>query len=365
MITSLRKRSVSLTRNTISNTITPVISSGVSFSHISTVNQFNNQFYNLYNELNIDRMGLQNQVIENLRMDSTFKGLRNSGVKLAWAYEKADIQMGGSGTENWSAEQKIEILSTGKVRGVEGHHINNVADYNELQANPDNIKFYQTREEHQYLGHKGNFQNSSNGELIDRNELLKNTNNKRIHENYIRGLKLSAAIGFISGFTISAIIELSRVGIKNADLKKLLLNSLKTGIEVGALSSATYVVTTSASTVLNKLGLEIGTFGNFAIVGLLSIAISTTYTIAKMKFYNIDDEIIADSVIKQTGLSLATMALYTLASLAFGNVAGVIVSIGTTIFYVANTAVKNVKQRRFNEKLSEYVVEVNKPIYLV
>ena len=145
----------------------------------------------------------------------------------------------------------------------------------------------------------------------------------------------------------------------------MVANSFKSGIEVGAVSSVTYLAVSTTSHLLNKIGLEVGSFGNFAVVGLLSIAISTTYTIVKMKLHNIDDEIIMKSAIKQTGLSLATMALSTLTTIAFGNVVGIIVSIGTTVFYIANTTIKNVKQRKFNERLSEYVVEVNKPVYTI
>ena len=48
-----------------------------------------------------------------MALDSTYKSSRSQGVKLAWKYEKADVEMGGNGTANWNESQKQEILERG------------------------------------------------------------------------------------------------------------------------------------------------------------------------------------------------------------------------------------------------------------
>ena len=57
----------------------------------------------------------------------------------------------------------------GKIKGYEGHHINNVKDHPELARNPDNIKFLKGRREH-LDEHGGNFKNKTSGDLINRTE---------------------------------------------------------------------------------------------------------------------------------------------------------------------------------------------------
>lgn len=54
---------------------------------------------------------------------------------------------------------------------LQGHHINNVANYPWLANDPNNIVFY-NHDDHLNIGHSGNFQNSSNGMLTQLNELF-------------------------------------------------------------------------------------------------------------------------------------------------------------------------------------------------
>ena len=111
----------------------------------TTTTQFNNQLNNYLSTLHAERERIANKVANGLASDPNYKGARNNGVKLAWDYEKADVEMGGKGSSDWNAEQRQEIKDTGKVRGTEGHHQKNVADHPEDQGNPDNIKFYKSK----------------------------------------------------------------------------------------------------------------------------------------------------------------------------------------------------------------------------
>ena len=114
----------------------------------ATTTQFNNQLNSFLDVLHAERNRIANKVAEGLANDPGYKGARNDGVKLAWDYEKADVEMGGRGSSKWNNSQRQEIKDTGRVRGAEGHHQKNVSDHPEDQGDPDNIKFYKSKKEH-------------------------------------------------------------------------------------------------------------------------------------------------------------------------------------------------------------------------
>jgi hypothetical protein len=91
---------------------------------------------------------------------------RRTAVRNAWKNEKQLVELTGQGSRNWTPLELDELLKTGKVKGIEGHHIFNVADFPELAGNPNNIKFL-TRIEH-LAEHGGNFANKTTGTLVDR-----------------------------------------------------------------------------------------------------------------------------------------------------------------------------------------------------
>jgi len=94
---------------------------------------------------------------------------RQAAVRQAWKQEKELVQETGRGTRPWTRQEKKELLENGKVKGYEGHHINNVKDHVELARNPENIKFVKGRTEH-LEEHGGNFKNETSGELIKRRD---------------------------------------------------------------------------------------------------------------------------------------------------------------------------------------------------
>ena len=91
---------------------------------------------------------------------------RRKAVRNAWKEERQLIR-DSEGTRFWSNAEREELLRTGKVKGYEGHHINNVKDHPELADNPDNVIFL-TRREH-LEAHSGNFRNETHGKLVNRN----------------------------------------------------------------------------------------------------------------------------------------------------------------------------------------------------
>ena len=130
-----------------------------------------------------------------LAENPSYHDYRDEGVKLAREYERAEVLMGGKGTANWNNKQRKELIERGKVDGSEGHHINNVANNPELQADPDNIRFYLNRDEHIQKGHNGNVNNPSSGSLIDRDKRLANVNRKRVMLNEVNGVLTAFFIG--------------------------------------------------------------------------------------------------------------------------------------------------------------------------
>ena len=93
--------------------------------------------------------------------DGEISALRQKAVRDAWAREK-QLVLQGKGTRDWTVAQQAELIQFGTVRGFEGQHMLNVADYPEHAGDPENIQFL-TYEEHFYGAHGGNFRNETSG----------------------------------------------------------------------------------------------------------------------------------------------------------------------------------------------------------
>ena len=80
---------------------------------------------------------------------------RAKAVRQAWKNELLDVKAGGNGvSRHWTALEKTELLSTGKIKGYQGHHMKSVKGYPQLASDPTNIQFL-TRAEH-LAAHGGN-----------------------------------------------------------------------------------------------------------------------------------------------------------------------------------------------------------------
>ncbi|WP_276528638.1 RHS repeat-associated core domain-containing protein, partial [Chryseobacterium rhizosphaerae] len=94
---------------------------------------------------------------------------RQGAVRKAWKEEKNMVERtGGRGTRRWNSSQLKELKETGKVKGMKGHHINNVKHHPDKAGDPDNIEFV-TQKEH-LQRHDGNFRNETTGPLKNRKE---------------------------------------------------------------------------------------------------------------------------------------------------------------------------------------------------
>lgn len=342
-------------------TFAPLVSShvGLHFGQISF--DYNQEYLAGSLKLADARAKYQAHVDEQLKIDPSFDDYRAKGVTQAWAHEQFDLKMGGNGSRDYTLEQRAELLDRGKIRGLDGHHINSVGDNPSMQADPDNIVFV-TRDEH-FEAHKGNWQTQTSGKTIDRAEMNRRTNMRRVVKNELRGLGISAAIGFGVGVTISVIMELSRTGLQDADIPLLLKRSLISGVETAGISSITYIVGRGTSYALeNVFHLTPLATTNVLSVGAISSSIAVVYQVAKMKIMGMSQDEIYDVAGKQATVSMLSVALTSLATGLYGGVGGIVASIGFAVIYLGYNIGSNIHNRALNDKLRAYTVEQYRPV---
>ena len=120
-----------------------------------------------------------NQITYKIRDDIVPQsGSRGTGINRAWKLERELVLKTGKGTRNWTPEEIQELKNTGKVTGYTGHHRNNVNQFPEWKGDARNIDFISNQPnggEHLNgnRGHRGNYQNPTNGRLIDREAMIK------------------------------------------------------------------------------------------------------------------------------------------------------------------------------------------------
>jgi len=100
---------------------------------------------------------------------SSIASQRQGAVRKAWKEEQSMVERtAGRGTRRWNSAQLKELKETGKVKGMKGHHINNVKHHPEMAGDPNNIEFVTTKEH--LLRHNGNFRNKTTGTLKNRKD---------------------------------------------------------------------------------------------------------------------------------------------------------------------------------------------------
>lgn len=365
--------------------LSAVAASSNVFSTATTTTGFNSQLNYFQNILNSQRDELSAKIAEKLSNDPTFQSYRQKGVDLAWKYEKADILMGGKGSENWNQQEQQEILDNvnmdkannkGGVRGAEGHHQKNVNAHPEEQGNPDNIKIYRNRREHLEKGHNGDFHNETDGPMTDKNKMLEKTNLKRVFKNELIGVGIAAAIGVGVGFTIGFVVSLAQSGVSPESLKMALGSGAKSGAESGILSVAGYgigrtigqVAASAMEGILGNLGVEITSniskMCNMGVVGALTITVFSVYQFVKLRIHGVATREAIMQVGKQALFSLSLLAVSIAAQGIWGGAAGMIVSISVGIIVVLYSVGTAVHQRQLSEKIRVYTIDKCKPAFV-
>ena len=343
------------------------------FSVMQVTNNYNLECNNFLKDLGDLKENLQNAVNEKLNVDPNFRGYRQEGVKLAWKYEQADVKMGGSGSANWNKSQQQEILENGSIRGAEGHHQRNVADHPYDQANPDNIKFYESRQEHLQNGHNGDWRNESDAPMIDKDEMLRHTNRKRVIGNELKGVGIAAIIGFATGASIGFIVTLAQNGLSPESFKLAAIEGGKVGLEgmafgvIGHIASRTLgeMATSAMTGLFANMGVELTEnlmkACNMGVVGAVIIVTSSVYQFVRLKRAGCSTEECLARVGKQALISVGSLAVGVVVQATFGSGPAAIVTISICAIALSYSMYQVYHNKSLAEKIQDYVIEKSYP----
>lgn len=358
------------------NMLTMPLQSLNTFTTITTTNNFNAQCKKYIETLGELTRRYNEKVRAKVASDPNYRGSRSKGVKLAWRYEQADVEMGGKGSANWDKEQRQEIKETGTVRGAEGHHQRNVADHPEDQADPDNIKFYKSKQEHLEKGHQGNWQNESDAPKTNKEEMLKNTNRKRVIKNELKGAGIAAVIGFATGASIGFIVTIAQNGISPEALKEAAINGGKAGLEGAAFGLVNHVAvrfvseiaTNSMTGLLANWGVQITEnitkACNMCVVGSIAIVTFSIYQFVRLKINGCGTLDALVQVGKQALVSIGSLAVTVLVQACWGGPAALAVSVGIGAIMLSNSMYKMYHDKKLMTKIQNYIIEKSYPSFI-
>lgn len=333
-----------------------------------TANNYNQQLNDYLTKLNDLRTIHQQELGQYLKGNGTHDAYtyRQRAVDMAWKYEKADIEMGGRGSEHWNRQERQQILSDGRVQRAEGHHQQNVADHPTEQSNPDNIKFYRDKQQHLEEGHGGDFRNESDAPMTDKNQMLKDTNNRRLVGNELMGAGIAAVISFVAAFSISLIVAAAQDGITPETLKSSTING-GNGAIIGTAGYAVGRVVDNNITpmlvnALEKTGLNvtpnIKVACTMAITGVAIITIVSTIQFIRLKRKGYATKDALKQVIKQAIKSLAVLALSVLIQALFGNVVALVVGLAIGVIFLIRTLWSIHEGKKLSEKIQQLTADL-------
>lgn len=347
------------------------------FNVMQVTNNYNLECNNYFNELGSLKKVLQSAVNEKLNINPNFSGYRRDGVKLAWKYEQADVKMGGRGSANWNKSQQQEILENGSVRGAEGHHQKNVANHPFEQANPDNIKFYKSRQDHLHKGHDGDWRNESDAPMIDKDEMLKHTNRKRVRGNELKGVGIAAIIGFATGASIGFIVTLAQNGLSPESFKLAAIEGGKVGLEgmafgvIGHIASRTIgeMATNAMTGLLANMGMELTEnlmkACNTGIVGSIIIVTSSIYQFVRLKKAGCSTQECLSRVGKQCLISIGSLAVTLIVQANYGGPAAIAVGVGISAVMLGYSMYRAYHNKALAEEIQDYIIRKSYPSNII
>lgn len=209
--------------------------------------------------------------------------------------------------------------------------------------------------------------------VLKKNGIDKKLSSAKI-QNELKGLGKAALVGAGIGFAIGFTTFLAKQGICPDSLKYALAEGGKVGVTVGVQSASVYGISqtigaTAASALkgfIQNAGVvwteNISKMCNMGVVGVLTIGIFSLVEFTKMLH---GGENLKSSVIqtgKQALFSLSILAVSIVAQGIWGGAAGMVVSVSAGIIIVTYSVVETVHQRKFADRLREYLIEKNKPI---
>lgn len=292
-------------------------------------------------------------------------GLSQSAISGAWKAERYELELGGKGTVKWTRAERKMILEKGKLEGVEGHHQQSVKYHSEEQANPDNIKFYRTREEHLQEGHHGDFKNESDAPMYDRRQRLIDTKRRSVIKNELLGGTIVAAVSFLTTAGLRFVIEMVRSNRNPEDIKNARDLAIREGAEAAGYALFSYGFTKlslyGGKKMIELLNLKLSTNamkwveGSIAAVAV-AIAVGII-TYIKMRRMGYDRKESFMQAGKTAGVSLGITMVSLIISINYGmswaiglNVAIAVISTSYMIFAVLH-------EKHLTEKLQVYTIQ--------
>lgn len=305
-------------------------------------------------------------------------GVRGTGVSRAWGYEYAEVKMSGKGTGDFNSQQRQELLGSKSVRGTEGHHINNVVDHPELQADPNNVKMLNHKDHLE--AHGGNYQNETSGPLLNRDDRLVRVNQSRVIRNELYGIGLAAAIGLGTGFTIGFVVGLAQNRLNPDCMKYAFISGAKAGVgsavmatvsavlgrTVGAVASdalAKSIIARFGENMAESMLENISGMCSMGIVGSLTIVVFSVVQFVQLKQMGFSTKESLLRVGKSAALSFPVLAISIAAQVVWGGPAGIVVSVVAGVVVTAHTVCTIRHNQEIAEKIVIYTISLCQPIW--
>ena len=374
-----------------------MISTDNSFGKINillgTIKSYNVQCQSFCDSLNAMREDAGQRVSEMLANNPHSDSMRSVGVKLMWFCRNAEAQMGGNSL-GVTPEQQRELLEQGKIRYFEGHHINSVDARPDLQANPDNVIPLEERRfddgpRNHFAAHNNNWRNPTEGQMIDQNQILIETNNKRVLEkrteirneqtkiikNELSGIGIAIAIGFGFGFTIGFVVSLAQNGLSAESARIAAITGIQYGAKTAVIGGISYglartiggVASGAITNTLSNLGIvvtnNIAKMCSMGAIGMLSIVIFSTYQFSQLKRMGYSNKDALVRVGKQAAFSLTVLFVSIVAQGVWGGPAGIIVSTSIVLIFISYMTIQTAHNRIISEKIQLYTINKCCPSY--
>lgn len=283
--------------------------------------------------------------------------------------------------DNITAEQ-YKHLKENYIERPEYHHRESISSDPAKQSDADNVDILKTSEHdrrHTYIDDAGNEKVSYKEPVKEtpnnRNQELKEANDRRVFKNELKGLGMAVAIGAGIGFTIGFITSLAQNGITPDSIKNAVVSGLHGGLESGLLSGVGYgigrtlgeVASKALTGVLQNAGLvvteNIAKMVSMGVVGTLTIAIFSIYQFTKLKLQGASTKDALVKTGKQMLIPLSLLAVSIAVQALLGGNSGLIVSIGGGVILTAYSAVDMIHQRKFSAYIREYTIEKYYPVF--
>lgn len=350
------------------------------FNTISITGNYNVQFNEIFQRLSVLRDSAQQSLNTVLADYPTSTSLRDKGIELAWKYEKAELDMGGSGMRDWSPAQRQEILDNTSVRNFHGHHINSAAAHPEQQANPDNIRFLEQHKDgsgvREHLdAHNGNYRNATEGDLLDRNNRLIDTNKSRVLKNELAGIGTAVAIGLGIGFTIGFVVTLAQSGVSPESARYAAVAGAKAGVLGAGFGVVNHILARSIGElaskalqgVLQNIGVSVTDnvvkMCNMGVVGFMAITVFSVYQFAILKRMGYGTKECLIRVGKQAAFSTAVLIASIIAQGIWGGPSGIIVSLSIGLIVLTYKVSLSIHDIKLMKGIRLYTIKKSYPSF--